>query len=84
MPEGNIRPDGVTTIDPQASPDECNSLLRYTLSPSHPLDMNNLNAEEINRRTLHLAATVKTSTKIAIPSPSPAMLPLPHTPLQPI
>jgi hypothetical protein len=30
-----------------------------TASPSHPLGMSNLSAEEINRRTLQLAATVK-------------------------
>jgi len=34
-----------------------------TISPSHPLEMNNLSAEEINRRTLRLAATIKPSTK---------------------
>jgi len=34
-----------------------------TISPRHPLEMKNLSAEEINRRTLHLAATVKTSMK---------------------
>jgi hypothetical protein len=34
-----------------------------TASPSHPQGMNNLSAEEINRRTLQLAATVKTSSK---------------------
>ena len=33
------------------------------ISPSHPLEMNSLSAEEIKRRTLQLAATVKTSTK---------------------
>jgi hypothetical protein len=33
------------------------------ISPSQPLGMINLSAEEINRRTLQLAATVKTSTK---------------------
>ena len=34
-----------------------------TISPSHPLEMNSLSAEEINRRTLRLAATIKPSTK---------------------
>ncbi len=34
-----------------------------TISPAHPLVMNNLSAEEINQRTLHLAATIKASTK---------------------
>ena len=34
-----------------------------TISPSHPLGMNNLTAEEINQRTLQLAGTVKTSAK---------------------
>ncbi len=33
-----------------------------TISPSHPLDMNSLSAEEINRRTLRLADTIKPST----------------------
>ena len=33
------------------------------ISPSHPLEMNSLSAEEINRRTLRLAATIKPSTK---------------------
>ncbi len=34
-----------------------------TISPAHPLEMNSLSAEEINRRTLRLAATIKPSTK---------------------
>ena len=34
-----------------------------TISPAHPLKMNGLSAEEINRRTLRLAATIKPSTK---------------------
>ena len=34
-----------------------------TISPSHPLEMNSLSAEEINRRTLRLAATIKHSAK---------------------
>ena len=34
-----------------------------TIAPSHPLEMNSLSAEEINRRTLRLAATIKPSTK---------------------
>ncbi len=34
-----------------------------TLSLSQAVGMNNLSAEEINRRTLQLAATVKTSTR---------------------
>ena len=34
-----------------------------TISPSHPLEMNSLSAEEINRRTLRLVATIKSSTK---------------------
>jgi hypothetical protein len=34
-----------------------------TISSSHPLEMNSLSAEEINRRTLRLAATIKPSTK---------------------
>jgi len=34
-----------------------------TISPSFPLEMSNLSAEEINRRTLHLAATIKPSAK---------------------
>ena len=34
-----------------------------TISPSHPLEMNSLSAEDINRRTLRLAATIKPSTK---------------------
>ena len=34
-----------------------------TISPSHPLEMNSLSAEEINRRTLRLAATIKPSTR---------------------
>ena len=34
-----------------------------TISPSHPLEMNSLSAEEINRRTLRLAATIRPSTK---------------------
>ncbi len=33
------------------------------VSPSFPLEMNNLSAEEINRRTLQLAATIKASAK---------------------
>jgi len=34
-----------------------------TISPTFPPEMNNLSAEEINRRTLSLAATIKPSTK---------------------
>jgi hypothetical protein len=34
-----------------------------TISPAHPLEMNSLSAEEINRRTLGLAATINPSTK---------------------
>jgi hypothetical protein len=34
-----------------------------TASPAHPLEMNSLSAEEINRRTLRLADTMKPSTK---------------------
>jgi len=34
-----------------------------TTSASHPLQMNNLSGEEINRRTLRLADTIKPSTK---------------------
>jgi hypothetical protein len=34
-----------------------------TISPSHPLEMNSLSAEEINRRTLRLADTIKPSTQ---------------------
>jgi biopolymer transport protein ExbB/TolQ len=34
-----------------------------TISASHPLKMNRLSAEEINRRTLRLAATIKHSAK---------------------
>ncbi len=34
-----------------------------TLSPSFPLEMHNLSAEEINQRTLELAATIKAPTK---------------------
>jgi hypothetical protein len=34
-----------------------------TISFSYPAEMNNLSAEEINRRTLQLAATVATSEK---------------------
>jgi hypothetical protein len=34
-----------------------------TISPSHPLKMNSLSAEEINRRTLRLADTIRPSTK---------------------
>jgi hypothetical protein len=32
-------------------------------STDHPREMNSLSAEEINRRTLRLAATIKPSTK---------------------
>jgi hypothetical protein len=34
-----------------------------TISPSHLLEVNSLSAEEINLRTLRLAATIKPSTK---------------------
>ena len=34
-----------------------------TISPVHPLEMNSLSAEEINRRTLRLADTIRPSTK---------------------
>ena len=34
-----------------------------TISPAHPLEMNSLSAEEINRRTLRLADTIRPSTK---------------------
>jgi hypothetical protein len=34
-----------------------------TITPAHPLKMNSLSAEEINRRTLRLAATIKHSAK---------------------
>ena len=34
-----------------------------TISPAHPLEMNSLSAEEINRRTLRLAGTIRPSTK---------------------
>jgi hypothetical protein len=34
-----------------------------TVSLAHPLEMNSLSAEEINQRTLRLAATIKPSTK---------------------
>jgi hypothetical protein len=34
-----------------------------TTSSSYPLEMNNLSAEEINRRTLKAAAAIKSSTK---------------------
>jgi hypothetical protein len=34
-----------------------------SISPSFPPEMNNLSAEEINRRTLHLAAAIKHSAK---------------------
>ena len=34
-----------------------------TISPAHPLETNSLSAEEINRRTLRLAATIKHSAK---------------------
>ena len=33
------------------------------ISRSHPREMNSLSAEEINRRTLRLAGTIKPSTK---------------------
>ena len=34
-----------------------------TISPAHPREMNNLSAEEINRRTHRLAATIKPEKK---------------------
>jgi hypothetical protein len=34
-----------------------------TTSSSYPLEMDNLSAEEINRRTLKAAAAIKSSTK---------------------
>ena len=34
-----------------------------TISPHHPPQMNSLSAEEINRRTLRLADSIKPSTK---------------------
>ena len=33
-----------------------------TISPAHPLEMNSLSAEEINRRTLQLAVSVNRSS----------------------
>jgi len=39
-----------------------------TISPSFPPEMNNLSAEEINQRTLQLAATIKASTNYKIVS----------------
>jgi hypothetical protein len=34
-----------------------------TISPAHPLEINSLSAEEINRRTLRLADTINPLTK---------------------
>ena len=34
-----------------------------TISPSHPLEMNSLSAEEINRRTLKAAAAIEISVR---------------------